>query len=127
MNVERFAVDLGSHAILEAFGADLERRARVRARRCPRWRSATVVGPAFSPTRPTATRSSPRGAAPRPADASSPASRMRCAGFGRMATAEVAAVCGLPGPRAAAELWRLASEWRVRHERRLTGDLWSLA
>ena len=32
--------------------------------------------------------------------------------FGRMAEPEVEAVCGLAGPRARAELWRLASEWR---------------
>jgi hypothetical protein len=44
-----------------------------------------------------------------------------------MATAEVAAVCELPGPRAAAELWRLATEWRVRAERVLTGELWHVA
>ena len=47
--------------------------------------------------------------------------------FGSMATAEVAAVCDLPGPRAPAELWRLALEWRVRAERLGTGYLWSLA
>ncbi len=33
--------------------------------------------------------------------------------FGPMATAEVAAVCGLPAPRAAAELWARAMDWRV--------------
>jgi hypothetical protein len=44
--------------------------------------------------------------------------------FGTMATAEVAAVCGLPGPRAPAELWRLASEWRVKPVRVITGELW---
>ena len=33
--------------------------------------------------------------------------------FGTMATAEVAEVCGLPGARAAAELWSRAMEWRV--------------
>jgi predicted DsbA family dithiol-disulfide isomerase len=47
--------------------------------------------------------------------------------FGRMTTPEVAAVCDLPGPRAPAELWRLASEWRVRPERVLGGEVWSLA
>jgi predicted DsbA family dithiol-disulfide isomerase len=47
--------------------------------------------------------------------------------FGTMATPEVAAVCDLPGPRAPAELWRLALEWRVRAERLGTGYLWSLA
>jgi hypothetical protein len=47
--------------------------------------------------------------------------------FGTMATSEVAAVCDLPGPRAPAELWRLATEWRVRAERVGTDYLWSLA
>jgi hypothetical protein len=47
--------------------------------------------------------------------------------FGTMATPEVAAVCDLPGPRAPAELWRLALEWRVKAERLGTGYLWSLA
>jgi hypothetical protein len=36
-------------------------------------------------------------------------------------------VCDLPGPRAAAELWRLALEWRVRPRRVLGGELWSPA
>jgi hypothetical protein len=47
--------------------------------------------------------------------------------FGTMATPEVALVCDLPGPRAPADLWRLATEWRVRAERVGTGHLWSLA
>ena len=47
--------------------------------------------------------------------------------FGRMAAAEVEAVCELPGPRANAELWRLAADWRVKHTRFLTGELWELA
>jgi hypothetical protein len=46
--------------------------------------------------------------------------------FGRMATPEVAAACGLPLVRAAAELWRLALEWRVRHQPVLAGELWTL-
>jgi hypothetical protein len=47
--------------------------------------------------------------------------------FGRMATAEVEAVCDLPGPRANAELWRLAADWRVKPVRVLTGTLWEAA
>ena len=47
--------------------------------------------------------------------------------FGTLATPEVAAVCALPGPRAPAELWRLAEAWVVKPDRRLTGELWSLA
>ena len=46
--------------------------------------------------------------------------------FGRMAGVEVEAVCDLPGPRANAELWRLAAEWRVKPVRVLTGMLWEL-
>ena len=47
--------------------------------------------------------------------------------FGPATTAEVAAVCDLPGPRAPAELWRRALEWRVRPEAVLGGQLWHLA
>jgi hypothetical protein len=47
--------------------------------------------------------------------------------FGRMSTPEVAAACNLPGPRALAELSRLAGEWRVRAEPVLAGEMWSAA
>jgi hypothetical protein len=47
--------------------------------------------------------------------------------FGSMATVEVEAVCDLTGPRASAELWRLATEWRVKPVRVLTGELWEPA
>jgi len=47
--------------------------------------------------------------------------------FARIATPEVAAVCDRPGPLATAELWRLATEWQVRPERALTGELWAPA
>jgi hypothetical protein len=47
--------------------------------------------------------------------------------FGSMATSEVAAVCELPGPRAPAEPWRLASEWRARAERVGSVELWTVA
>ncbi|MBV9797070.1 MAG: hypothetical protein JO039_03405, partial [Solirubrobacterales bacterium] len=46
--------------------------------------------------------------------------------FGSMATAEVSSVCRLPGPRAPAELWRLATEWRAKPERLGSGELWTL-
>ena len=42
-----------------------------------------------------------------------------------MATAEVAAVCDLPGLRAPAELWKLALEWRVRPRSVPGGELWA--
>ena len=47
--------------------------------------------------------------------------------FGRMATAEVQAVCDLPRPRAEAELWGLAADHRVIPVPFLTGTLWELA
>jgi hypothetical protein len=47
--------------------------------------------------------------------------------LGRAGTSEIAAVCDLPRPRAAAELWRLAADWRIRHEPVLCGELWSAA
>jgi hypothetical protein len=39
----------------------------------------------------------------------------------------VAAACDLPGPRAPAELWRLALEWRVKPRRAVGGELWEPA
>jgi putative protein-disulfide isomerase len=47
--------------------------------------------------------------------------------FGRMARAELEAVCDLPGPRAGAEVWGLASEWRVKRLPVLGSELWELA
>ena len=44
--------------------------------------------------------------------------------FGSMATVELEAVCDLPGPRAGAEVWRLASEWRARRVPVLGSELW---
>ena len=47
--------------------------------------------------------------------------------FGRTASSEVEAVCGLARPVVEAELWRLATEWKVKPVRVLTGVLWELA
>ena len=47
--------------------------------------------------------------------------------FGRMAAKEVEAVCDLPEPGAHAALWGLASEWKLRPLRVLTGYLWEPA
>jgi hypothetical protein len=47
--------------------------------------------------------------------------------FGSMATVELEAVCDLPGPRAGAEIWRLASEWRARRVPVLNSELWEPA
>jgi putative protein-disulfide isomerase len=129
LDVARFRVDLGSHAIVEAFGADLElTRSAGGDGSVPlpsvrfgddgwvagddpyeRWRQVAIAAGAS------------------PAGDPLPDVQAALARFGRMATAEVAAVCGLAGPRAPAELWRLAAEWAVKPERVLGGELWEVA
>jgi hypothetical protein len=47
--------------------------------------------------------------------------------FGRLTTREVEVLCELPGPRAGAELWGLAEAWKVRAVPVLTGHLWEAA
>jgi putative protein-disulfide isomerase len=127
LDVERFRIDLGSHAIVEAFGNDLE---AVRSEDVPlpsmafdgegetRWvrgvqpyeayrEAALVAGATPTDERPTVSQALER--------------------FGRMAAAEVAAVCDLPPPRAHSELWSLAGEWRVRPIPVLAAHLWELS
>jgi predicted DsbA family dithiol-disulfide isomerase len=115
-------VAFGSHGPVEALGADFERAAgrprpsleiggTVVDGRAPYadWRAAVVAAGA-----------SPDGGAPLAVE-----DALRR--FGPCATAEVAALCDLTGPRAPAELWRLALEWRVRPRPVLGGELWTLA
>jgi predicted DsbA family dithiol-disulfide isomerase len=140
LNVERFAIDLRSNAITEAFGADIE-RARAAAPETHTEERRRVAFPSFElrgddgagPVHgvydsgdPGQLRAAALAAGAQP-DGALPPVEDALRRFGRMATPEVAAVCELPGPRAAAELWRLASEWRVRPDRVLTGELWSAA
>jgi predicted DsbA family dithiol-disulfide isomerase len=134
MNVERFGIDLRSHAIVEAFGADMD-RAQAAARNgdeqrvpLPTFRITGADGVERwlrDETDPALLRQAAldAGATSQPLPGAEEVVRR----FGRLATAEVAAACDLPGPRAAAELWRLAVEWRVRPERTLGGELWSPA
>jgi predicted DsbA family dithiol-disulfide isomerase len=123
LDVARFRVDVDSHAMLEAFGADLD-ATRAHSRELP----FLVVGDeervydVSADLRAAVVEAGARpGGEPR-LDVLSALSR-----FGRLATAEVEAVCDLPGPRANAELWRLATEWRVKPVRVLTGMLWEAA
>lgn len=128
LDMARFEIGLRSHAIAEAFGADLERAAGAptptfvvtgphggERRLEAEWQLAPLRDAVLA----AGARAGDRGGFPRPEDA--------LRRFGRMTTAEVAAVCDLPGPRAATELWRLAGEWRVRRDRVLAGDVWALA
>ena len=133
MNVERFAIDLRSHAIVEAFGADLE-RTRAAARdgepRVP-FPSFEVRGDGdevhwiYDSTDPAQLRQAALAAGG--ASQTLPDALGAVRRFARIATPEVAAVCDRPGPLAAADLWRLAAEWQVRPERALTGELWAPA
>jgi predicted DsbA family dithiol-disulfide isomerase len=134
LDVERFRIDLRSNAIVESFGADLERAADVGTGEGRTQLPSLIFGAAdgaaravhglqpYSALRDAAVRAGAAPLAARPPGIEDALGR-----FGAMAAVEVAAVCDLPGPRASAELWRLALEWRVRPERRLTGELWSLA
>jgi hypothetical protein len=133
MDVARFAIDVRSHAIVEAFGADLERtRAAARAGepRVP-FPSFEVRGDGdevhwlYDSTDAAQLRQMALDAGGEPQPLPDVAAAVRR--FGRIATPEVAAVCDRPGPLAAAELWRLAAEWQVRPERALTGELWAPA
>jgi predicted DsbA family dithiol-disulfide isomerase len=148
LDVERFRIDLGSHAIVEAFGADLEevrdppdeaRGAGQVVAAAGRERlalpSAVFVGgggsrsAVYGPGAPYERyREAAQAAGAEPAPGSGrPAVLDALRRFGRMAAKEVETVCGLPGPRAHAELWRLAVEWQVRPVPVLTGHLWELA
>jgi predicted DsbA family dithiol-disulfide isomerase len=139
LDVDRLRVALSSHAILEAFGADLDRAAAVAAEhhslgtdrvKLPSVEfhgSDGVVHGVYGPTDYESLAVAAIAAGAEPVSVGPPGIEEALRKFGSMATAEVAAVCDLPGPRAPAELWRLASEWRVRPERVGSGELWTAA
>jgi len=116
LDVERFRIDLASNAIVELFGADLERlRARQLSVPSIELGDRVVAGFAgYEELRDAAVAAgaSVDGVGP-------PAVEDALRRFGAMTAAEVAAVCSLPGPRAPAELWALAAEWRAREDRGL--------
>ena len=132
LDVERFAVDLASNAIVEAFGADLElARSLAAAHQNEHGRlpfpsfvleDETGVFDAWE-TEPLRALALGAGAAAAGAAWSPPDPGEALRRFGRMATPEVGAVCDLPGPRAPAELWRLALEWKARRD----GCFWRAA
>jgi predicted DsbA family dithiol-disulfide isomerase len=123
LDVGRFRIDLDSNAIIETFGADLE-ATRAHGRELPFFvvgEEGLVYGPADDLRTTLVQAGAEPSGDPRP-DVLAALGR-----FGRLASVEVEAVCDLPGPRANAELWRLAAEWRVRPVRVLTGTLWEAA
>jgi predicted DsbA family dithiol-disulfide isomerase len=139
IDVERLRLGLGSHGVLEAFASDLERcgavspehhsegSGRVKLPSLEFVGGDGAVHGVYGPTDYPSLAAAAMAAGAVEADSASPSIEDALRRFGSMSTAEVALVCDLPGPRAPAELWRLALEWRVRAERVGTGYLWSLA
>ncbi len=122
LDLRTLEVAFGSNAIVEGLGAQRERAAARGSLPCivvddgeqipmdapyERWRAALLAA----------------GAEPSPLPDVDGALRR----FGAMATAEVAEVCALPGPRAAAELWSRAMTWQVTPRRVPGGELWTAA
>jgi predicted DsbA family dithiol-disulfide isomerase len=148
LDAERFRVDLGSHAIVEAFGADLEESRDVPAavRSADKVRCSAAVDeervpfPTLSFTgddgephwncglRPLEfVRDQALAAGAQPSGDSRPTVLEAVERFGRMAPVEVAAVCDLPLPRAEGELAQLALDWKIRPRQVLAGRLWEAA
>jgi hypothetical protein len=146
LDIERFRLDLASNAVIEAFGNDLEevRSPTDEARGAgvvievggrERMSLPSVAFVAEDGSRHYASgergydelRAAAEAAGAVAPDAPLPGVEDALRRFGAMATAEVAEVCGLAGPRAPAELWRLATEWKVKPVRVLSGELWELS
>ena len=128
---ERFTLDLRSHAITEAFGADLD---EVRAADEP------IPTPTLAFVAPDGARHEVRGQQPYAVwlqaavaagaaapDGPKPYPAALVARFGRIATAEIVEITQSAAPVVEAELWALALEWRLKPVRVLTGTLWEPA
>ncbi len=125
LDAARFRVDLASNAIVEAFGEDLEKSRALDRLVLPSFGiGSEVLAGAQSYER---LREAVMAAGARPPGEPPPQPLAALGRFGRMASVEVEAVCDLPGPRANAELWRMAADWRVKPVRVLTGMLWELS
>ena len=123
LDLDRLRVDFGSNAIVERFGADIERGRGVRTPTVEFGNGDRVEGLRDYER----LRAAAIGAGGQPVADGFPGVEGALRRFGSLATAEVAAVCDLPGARAPAELWRLALEWRVRPRRAGGGEMWEPA
>lgn len=123
LNLDRLRSAFGSSAIVEAVGRDRERA--VAAEVTAPWVQVAGGGPGFSAREGLESwRERLLQAGAEPLWAGPPEVLAAVRAHGSLATPEVAALCDLPGPRAAAELWRLALDWRVAPVRVLGGELW---
>jgi putative protein-disulfide isomerase len=146
LDVERFRIDLSSHAITEAFAADLDEvraipqeardagaATRTEGRERIAFPSALFVGEdgsrhgVWASQTYDAYREAAVAAGAAPVAERRPEALEVVQRFGRAATREVEAVTGKPRPVVEAELWSLAREWRLRAVPVLTGTLWEPA
>jgi predicted DsbA family dithiol-disulfide isomerase len=146
IDVDRFAIDLASNAIVESFGFDLEeardvpegaRRAgsvrRTEGRERVSFPSAVFVGAdgerrgvwGWQPL--DAYREAARAAGARVVNEGPLAPLAAVERFGRLTTREAELLASSPRPLVCAELWRHAAEHRLRPVRALTGTLWEAA
>lgn len=126
LDAVRLRRDLGSSATVERFGEQLERtRAIGGAEALPTIAFGKHAVRGFVPYEQW--RAAALAAGAEPTGEPPPSIEQALRRFGTLATAEVAAACALPGPRARAELWQMALEWKVVAERRFTSALWRLA
>jgi predicted DsbA family dithiol-disulfide isomerase len=143
----RFEIDLRSHAITEAFGADLEETRSPgedalvlgKVSELPGGGNrfvfpSTIFGAAdgerhavFGSQPYEAYRAAALAAGAEPANERRPEPIEALEHFGRCATGELQELSGRPRTLIEAELWSLAREWRVRSVPVLTGTLWELA
>jgi putative protein-disulfide isomerase len=146
LDVDRFRIDLGSHAITELFAADLDEvrdipdavrdAGQVRNTegkdRVP-FSSAIFSGAdgkrhgvwGWQPY--SAYREAALAAGASPANEGPLEPLAALERFGRLATAEAEMLADRPRPLVEAELWRLATEWKLRPLGVLTGTLWEKA
>lgn len=146
LDPRRFRVELDSHATVEAFGYDLEEARAIPDEARSQGQVKSTGGPErisfptiiFAPgdgTRQAVygyqpysdyARAAEAAGARRSADAA-PTIEEALRRFGRMATRELEVVCERPAPVVRAELWRLATEWKVRAVEVLIDEMWELA
>jgi hypothetical protein len=128
LDVERFRIDAGSHGTIEGFGRDLDltrapppgspREDRVPFPTMCFGDDGWVFGSASYEELARAAEAA--GAQRTGAQLSVDEAFER---FERLAPAEIEALCGLPGPRAHAELWRRAEQWQLKPLPAMTGFL----
>jgi predicted DsbA family dithiol-disulfide isomerase len=146
LDLDRFEIDLRSHAIVEAFAADLDevRAAPEEAREQGKVKvtegnervsfpSAWFVGPdgirhgvyGWQPYERYREAALAAGAEPRNPPRPEPIAVIER--FGPCATREIEEITGRPRPVVEAELWALAADWKLQATPVLTGVLWDLA